>query len=104
MEQHTATRAETTSRSDGEFLGPPRPGWRPVYSLITFGLLLTATLAIDGLADVPPMPGTALVAAGLMLLLGVADLLDPAARRLVIGVRFGGMAMALLGLAVQLLG
>src|SRR5699024_11696456 len=42
---------------------------------------------------VPPMPGTALVAAGLMLLLGVAEVLDPAARRLVIGVRFGGLAM-----------
>lgn len=104
MEEHSATRTEATSRKEGEFLGPPRPGRRPVYSLITFGLLLTATLAIDGFADVPPMPGTALVAAGLMLLLGVADLLDPAARRLVIGVRFGGMAMALLGLAVQLLG
>ena len=68
------------------------------------GLLLTATLTIDGFADVPPMPGTALVAAGLMLSIGVADLLDPAARRLVAGVRIGGYFMALLGLAVQLIG
>src|SRR5699024_10077725 len=42
-----------------------------------------------------------LVAAGLMLLLGVAELLDPAIRRLVIGVRFGGSAMTLLGFAVR---
>src|SRR5699024_12110076 len=65
------------------------------------GNRVAVTLAIDGFADVPPMPGTALVAAGLMLLLGVAELLDPAIRRLVIGVRFGGSAMTLLGFALR---
>ena len=75
-----------------------------MFSLIAFGLLLTATLAIDGFTDVPPMPGTALIAAGFMLLLGVAELLDPTSRRLVIGVRFGGVVMALLGLVVKLVG
>lgn len=102
--QRNAPSAEKTPRKDGEFLGPPRPGRRPVFSLIAFGLLLTATLAIDGFTDVPPMPGTALIAAGFMLLLGVAELLDPTSRRLVIGVRFGGVVMALLGLVVKLVG
>ena len=87
--QRNAPSAEKTPRKDGEFLGPPRPGRRPVFSLIAFGLLLTATLAIDGFTDVPPMPGTALIAAGFMLLLGVAELLDPTSRRLVIGVQIG---------------
>ena len=104
MEQQAATSTAQRPGLREEFTGPPRPGRRPVFSLIAFGLLLTVTLAIDGFADVPPMPGTALVAAGLMLLLGVAELMDPAARRLVIGVRFGGLAMALLGLAVQFFG
>ena len=104
MEQQAATSTAQRPGLREEFTGPPRPGRRPVFSLIAFGLLLTVTLAIDGFADVPPMPGTALVAAGLMLLLGVAELMDPAARRLVIGVRFGGLAMALLGLAVQVFG
>ena len=102
--QRNVPSAEKTPRKDGEFLGPPRPGRRPVFSLIAFGLLLTATLAIDGFTDVPPMPGTALIAAGFMLLLGVAELLDPTSRRLVIGVRFGGVVMALLGLVVKLVG
>ncbi|HIY23179.1 MAG TPA: hypothetical protein H9837_02560 [Candidatus Brachybacterium merdigallinarum] len=102
--QRNVPSAEKTPRKDGEFLGPPRPGRRSVFSLIAFGLLLTATLAIDGFTDVPPMPGTALIAAGFMLLLGVAELLDPTSRRLVIGVRFGGVVMALLGLVVKLVG
>lgn len=104
MEQSTETHAEQTPRQDEEVAELPGPGWRPRYGLIVFGLLLTATLTIDGFADVQPMPGTALVAAGLMLSIGVADLLDPAARRLVAGVRIGGYVMALLGLAVQLIG
>lgn len=106
MEQQAATSTRTDQRSElrDEFVGPTRPGWRPVFALVTFGLLLTVTLAIDGFTDVPPMPGTALTAAGCMLFLGVAELLDPAARRLVIAVRIGGMVMALLGLAVNLFG
>lgn len=106
MEDQTATQARPapTTQLRDELVGPPRPSRRAVLALVAFGLLLTATLAIDGLTDVPPMPGVALVAAGMMLLLGVAELLDPAARRLVIGVRVGGSAMALLGFAVQLVG
>ncbi|HJF51216.1 MAG TPA: hypothetical protein K8W24_15750 [Brachybacterium paraconglomeratum] len=106
MEQPAEARARTeqTPRPHDEVADGTGPGWRPVYGLIVFGLLLTATLTIDGFADVPPMPGTALVAAGLMLSMGVADLLDPAVRRLVVGVRIGGYVMALLGLAVQLVG
>lgn len=106
MEQHSATqdRPDARPRLRDEFTRPPRPSGRAVFSLIAFGLLLTANLAIDGLTGVSPMPGLALVAAGMMLLLGVAELLDPSARRLVIGVRLGGVAMALLGLVVRLVG
>lgn len=106
MEQHSAIqdRPDARPRLRDEFTGPPRPSGRAVFSLIAFGLLLTVTLAIDGLADVPPMPGLALVAAGMMLLLGVAELLGPSARRLVIGVRVGGIVMALLGLVVRFVG
>lgn len=106
MDQQADTRSRTglRSRVRDEFTGPPRPSGYAVYALLIFGLLLSATLTIDGFTGVSPMPGTALVMAGMMLLTGVAELMDPAARRVVIGVRFGGMAMALLGIAVQLFG
>lgn len=106
MEQQaaTSTRTDQEPRSHDESAAPARPGRRPVFGLVSFGLLLTVTLAIDGFADVAPMPGTALVMAGMMLVVGVADLLDPAARRLAAGVRLGGMAMAVLGIAVQIFG
>ena len=87
MDQQADTRSSTglRSRVRDEFTGPPRPSGYAVYALLIFGLLLSATLTIDGFT-------------------GVAELMDPAARRVVIGVRFGGMAMALLGIAVQLFG
>lgn len=104
MEQTTASRTEQTPRQNDEVADRPGPGWRPVYGLIIFGLLLTVTLAIDALRDASTMSGFALTIAGIMLSTGVADLLDPAARRLVTGVRYGGMAMALLGLVLQFVG
>lgn len=100
----TQDRPATSSQLREEILGPPRPSGRAVFCLIAFGLLLTVTLAIDGFTEGPSMAGTALVAAGMMFLLGVAELLDPAARRLVIGVRLGGTVMGLLGLVVQIVG
>lgn len=72
-----------------------------MISLIFFGLLLTVTLVVDALRDASTMSGLALTQAGIMLFAGVAELLDPAARRLVDGVRCGGMAMAVLGLVLQ---
>lgn len=101
MEQTAATRTEQTPRLDEKPAAQHRPGWAPVLSLIFFGLLLTVTLTIDALRDASTMSGLALTQAGIMLSVGVADLIDPSARRLVIGVRYGGMAMALLGFAAQ---
>ena len=103
MEQPAATRTEQTPRP-AEKPAAAGPGWRPVFCLIGFGLVLTVTLTIDALRDASTMSGFALVYAGVMLFTGVAELLDPASRRLVAGVRYGGMAMALLGLVLQFVG
>lgn len=75
-----------------------------MFCLVSLGLLLTVTLVIDALRDASTMSDYAVTLVGIMLFTGVAELLDPAARRLVIGVRYGGMAMALLGLVLQLVG
>lgn len=104
MQQPTEPRTEQMSRRSERHHASHQPGWRPVFSLIMFGLVLTASLTIDGFSGASPDPGIALVAAGFMLCLGVANLLDPAARRLVAGVRIGGYVMALLGFVVQFVG
>lgn len=85
-----------------EFLGPPRLGKRALFSVIGFGLLLVASLVIPVLWDVEPMPGFALVAAGMMMLLGFAELLDASNRWFVTVVRVGGLVIALLGFAIQM--
>ena len=103
MEQPTETRIEQTPRVEKKLDTPPRRRGA-VISLIFFGLLLTVTLTIDALRDASTMSGFALVYAGIMLFTGVANLLDPAARRLVAGVRIGGYVMALLGLVLQFVG
>lgn len=94
----TVQRARPRQGADSE----SSPSWRPVFCLVVFGLLLTVTLTMDALREPSTLSGSALVYAGIMLFAGVADLLDPAARRVVVGVRYGGMAMALLGLVLQL--
>ena len=104
MEQPAATRTEQMSRRSERHHAPHETGWAPVFSLIIFGLVLTASLTIDGFSEASPDPGIALVAAGFMLCFGVANLLDPAARRLVAGVRIGGYVMALLGFVLQFVG
>ena len=104
MEQRDTSRDQQSARPREGADGPHQPGWAPVFSLIIFGLVLTATLTVDGFSDASPDPGIALVAAGFMLCFGVANLLDPAARRLVAGVRYGGYVMAVIGFAVQLIG
>ena len=104
MEQTAASRTRPAQDQREESVDRPGPGWRPVFCLVGFGLLLTVTLVIDALRDASTMSASALVFTGIMLFTGVADLLDPAARRLVIGVRYGGMAMALLGLVLQFVG
>lgn len=106
MEQQTDTRTRTGSTPPvpEERSGASRPSGRAQFGLAFFGLLLAVTLTVDAFSDAPSMQGLALTTAGLMLLIGVAELLDPAARRLVIGVRIGGVAMALLGLVLQIVG
>ena len=104
MEQTAASRTEQTPRQDRRPDASHQPGWAPVFSLIIFGLVLTASLTIDGFSDASPDPGIALVAAGFMLSFGVANLLDPAARRLVASVRIGGYVMVLLCSVAQFVG
>lgn len=84
-----------------ELVGPPRPSKRAQFSAVAFGLLLVATLSIPVFWDVEPMPGFALVAAGMMLLLGFAELMDANNRRFIIAVRGGALVIALLGFAIQ---
>ncbi|MEY8654986.1 hypothetical protein [Brachybacterium paraconglomeratum] len=71
-----------------------------MISLFFSGLLLILTLTIDALRDASTMFGFALTIAGVMLSAAVADPLDPAARRLLASVRYGGMAVALRGLVL----
>lgn len=104
MEQSTDTRHRPAQGQREELADRPGPRWQSVFSLIGFGLLLTVTLVIDALRDASTMSGLALIFAGIMLFAGVAELLDPAARRLVVSVRYGGMAMAVLGLVLQFVG
>lgn len=79
----------------------PRPA--PQISSALFALLLLASLAIPAFWEVAPIPGSSLVFAGLMLLTGLAELLDPSLRRFATALRWGGGAMAVLGLVAQLL-
>ena len=86
-----------------EVVGPPRLSKRAQFSVVAFGLLLVASLVIPVFWDVEPMPGFSLVAAGMMMLLGFAELMDASQRRLVVAVRCGGLTIALLGFAIQML-
>jgi len=104
MQDQTATRTRPASRTTvrDELLAPPRPSRRAQFSVVAFGLLLVASLVIPAVTDTAPVPGLSLVFAGMMILLGFAELLDASKRRFVIGLRVGGTAMALLGFAIQL--
>lgn len=97
-----ATHAASQQARPGALTGPPHRRWNARFALVAFGLLLTASLAIPAVAEVAPMPGGSLVFLGLMLLLGVAELLEAGSRRLVIALRIAGMVISLLGLVVQL--
>lgn len=85
-----------------ELLGPSRPSKRAQFSVAGFALLLIASLVLPQIAETEAMPGISLVALGMLLLLGVAELMDASQRRFVIAVRGSGSAMALLGFALQL--
>lgn len=105
MQDQSDSRTSVASRPTvrDEIFGPPRPSKRAQFSVVAFGLLLVATLVIPVFSDTEPMPGFALVGAGMMMLLGFAELMDASNRRFVTVVRSGGFAVALLGFAIQML-
>lgn len=85
-----------------EFFGPPRRPRMAQYSVIAFGLLLLASLVIPSVSAVEAMPESSLTTVGLMVLLGFAELIDPARRTLINALRIGGAATALLGFILRL--
>lgn len=93
----------TQSTSHSELVRPPRLHRRAQVAVVGFGLHLVASLLIPTFTDTDLMPGFALMSAGLMVLLGFAELLDARQRRFIGVVRCGGAATLLLGFAVQLL-
>ena len=103
MQDHAPARTGAAARPTlrEELTGPPRPSGNAHAMTIGFGLLLTASLVIGAFTDSAPSSGLQLVFAGLMASLGIAELMDPRRRRLVIGTRLGGMVIALLGLVIQ---
>lgn len=104
---------ETQPASDGapgatrilrdEILGPPRQTRRAQFCVVGFGSLLVAGLVISALSDAEVPPGMTLVMAGLMVLCGFAELLDPRQRRFVIALRLAGAGAAVLGFALLFL-
>lgn len=86
-----------------EIVGPPRPTKRAQICVVGFGSLLVAGLIITALWDAEVSAGLMLTMAGLMVLCGFAELLDPRQRRFVIALRFAGAGTAVLGLVLLLL-
>lgn len=89
-------------RMRDEFIGPPRPSTRARISMVAFVLLLVASLTISALSTADATPGISLVALGMLMLLGFAELMDPSQRRFIIAVRLSGLAIALLGFVIQM--
>lgn len=80
----------------------PAQSGRAQVSVAFFSVLLVATLVAPVVMGSAPLPGLALVCFG-MVLLGIAELSDAGSRRFVIALRLGGIAVALLGLVLQIL-
>ena len=94
--------SETTRTLRDEIVGPPRPSRRAQVCAVAFGSLLVAGLVITALSDAEVPPGLMLTTAGLMILCGFAELLDPRQRRFVIALRLAGAGAAVLGLLLLL--
>ncbi|MGO1764877.1 MAG: hypothetical protein ACTH0M_11685 [Brevibacterium yomogidense] len=86
-----------------EILGGPRLDRRAQFCAVAFGSLLVASLVITALTDAEVSPGLMLTNAGLMVLCGFAELLDPRQHRFVIALRLAGTGAAVLGLVLLLL-
>lgn len=94
----------STSRKTlkAELFGPPRQTRAAQFCAVTFGLLLVASLAASSLS-VEVAPGLSMTMVGLMVLCGFAELIDSNKHKFVVALRFGGAAIALFGLLLQLL-
>lgn len=86
-----------------QLFGAPRPSRRAQSSVVAFGLIGLASLAVPALSDVAPMPGTTLLALGAMLMCGVAELIDRSLRRFGVALRFAGLSIMAFGFVIQLL-
>lgn len=94
--------SDTTRTLRDEIVGPPRPSRRAQFCVVAFGSLLVAGLVITALSDAEVSPGLMLTMAGLMILCGFAELLDPRQGRFVIALRLAGAGAAVLGLLLQI--
>lgn len=65
-----------------------------------FGLLLVANVAVPALSRIEAFPVGTLLCLGFMVM-GFAELLDPKLYRLVVTLRFVGLAVALFGLVLR---
>ena len=100
----TAQADHTRGPSRAEQLdGASRPNVRAQVGAAGFTVLLVATLLAPVVMDVEAMPGISLVALGMLLLLGFAELIDTSSRGFLLAVRLGGIVIALLGLVIQVL-
>lgn len=99
--QSESTTSQSTLKS--ELFGPPRRNRKAQYSVVAFGLLMVATVVVPVTTATEALPGPTLVAAGFMVWLGFSELLDPDQRRFVIGLRFAGSTVVMLGFVLQLI-
>lgn len=97
------TRPAAQSSPGTEPAAPPRPSGRARVCAILFTALLVATLLAPVVLDTAPMPGIALVNLGILLSAGFAELIDASNRGFLLAVRLGGIAIALLGILIQVL-
>lgn len=105
MQDQSDSRTTVASRPTvhEEPVAPPRPSRRAQFSVVAFGLLLVAAVVIPVFWNAEPMPGFSLVAAGMMMVMGFAELMDASNRWFITVVRGGGFVIALLGFAIQML-
>ena len=108
MEERAHTPLDTGTTSGWntlrkELFGPPRPGRRAQFFVVSFGLLLVMSLAIPALSGVDASPGLSLVFSGLMIMGGFAELLDPRQHRFIVALRLAGAGTALFGATLQFL-
>lgn len=73
------------------------------YSAVAFGLLVVATVVVPVVTATEAWPGPTLIAAGFIVWLGFSELLAPEQRQFVIGLRFAGSAVVMLGFVFQFL-